>query len=93
MSDADTARKNGWKVGTRLAGDEGYGETVIEITAIGEAQVLAKTITHAGRPAPYGESLWTFVCRDWREVPRRRCRINDRLVRTLRRIVLRNGVS
>ncbi|QOC59325.1 hypothetical protein SEA_NIEBRUSAYLOR_99 [Mycobacterium phage NiebruSaylor] len=33
------------------------------------------------------------MCRDWREVPRRRCRINDRLVRTLRRIVLRNGVS
>ncbi|AXH69197.1 hypothetical protein SEA_RYADEL_100 [Mycobacterium phage Ryadel] len=92
MSDADTARKNGWKVGTRLAGDEGYGETIIEITAIGEAQVLAKTISHAGRPVPYLESTWTFSCRDWREVTRRRCRINDRLVRTLRRIVLRNGV-
>ncbi|ASZ73072.1 hypothetical protein SEA_GERALT_78 [Mycobacterium phage Geralt] len=70
MSDADTARKNGWTVGTRLAGDEGRGETIIEITAIGEQHVLAKTISHAGRPAPYRESLWTFVFRDWREVPR-----------------------
>ncbi|AFA45091.1 HTH binding domain protein [Mycobacterium phage Spartacus] len=70
MSDADTARRNGWTVGTRLAGDEGRGETTIEITAIGEEHVLAKTISHAGRPVPYGESLWTFMFRDWREVPR-----------------------
>ncbi|QNN98919.1 hypothetical protein PBI_MOVA_87 [Mycobacterium phage Mova] len=69
MSDADTARKNGWTVGTRLAGDKGRGETIIEITAIGEEHVLAKAISYAGRPAPYRESLWTFRFRDWREVP------------------------
>lgn len=34
MSNADVARRNGWVVGTRLAGDEGYGETIIEITAM-----------------------------------------------------------
>ncbi|QWY82575.1 hypothetical protein SEA_SASSAFRAS_84 [Mycobacterium phage Sassafras] len=31
--------------------------------------MLAKAISYAGRPAPYRESLWTFVYRDWREVP------------------------
>ncbi|AXQ65000.1 hypothetical protein SEA_RENAUD18_94 [Mycobacterium phage Renaud18] len=69
MSAAATARANGWTVGTRLAGDEGYGETIIEITAIGEEHVLAKTISHDGRPGR-GEGMWTFSCRKWREVPR-----------------------
>ncbi|QDF19804.1 hypothetical protein QEH38_gp72 [Mycobacterium phage LilSpotty] len=68
MSDADVARSNGWGVGTRLAGDEGYGETVIEITALGESKVLAKTISHKGQPQPYRESLWTFRFREWREI-------------------------
>ncbi|AEJ93053.1 hypothetical protein BJD73_gp75 [Mycobacterium phage Brocalys] len=70
MSDAETARRNGWTVGTRLADDKGRGETIIEITAIGEEHVLAKAISYAGRPAPYRESLWTFRFRDWREVTR-----------------------
>lgn len=70
MNDADTARHNGWQPGTRLAGDEGYGETVIEITAIGESHVLAKTISHKGQPMPMREGLRTFSCRDWREVSR-----------------------
>lgn len=68
MSDADTARRNGWQVGTRLAGDEGYGETVIEITAIGEASVLAKRISHKGKAVASHEGMWTFTCRDWRVV-------------------------
>jgi hypothetical protein len=68
MSAADTARRNGWTVGTRLAGDEGYGETIIEITAIGEEKVLAKRISHDGKPTQLGESSWTFSCRDWRVV-------------------------
>jgi hypothetical protein len=34
MNDAQRCRKNGWGVGTRLIGDEGYGHTVIELTAI-----------------------------------------------------------
>lgn len=68
MSAADVARRNRWKVGTRLAGDEGRGETVIEITAIGEQMVLAKAISHAGEPVAWRESSWTFSCREWREV-------------------------
>lgn len=68
MSDADTARRNGWTVGTRLAGDEGYGETIIEITAIGERAVLAKRISQDGRAVADWESMWTFTCRDWRVV-------------------------
>lgn len=41
FSSAEICRRNGWPVGTRLVGDEGYGPTVIEITAIGTRSVLA----------------------------------------------------
>lgn len=68
MTDAETARRNGWQVGTQLAGDEGHGETVIEITAIGESHVLAKAISQDGKPRSGNESMWTFTCRKWREV-------------------------
>lgn len=66
--DADVARSNGWVVGTRLAGDEGYGETVIEITAIGESKILAKRVSHRGVNTHDGEHVWTLSCREWREV-------------------------
>jgi len=66
MSDAQTARDNGWVVGTQLTGDEGYGPTVIELTAIGRDQVLAVTVSHNGKPDPRSrESSWTFRFRDW----------------------------
>ncbi len=68
-SDADLCRRKGWLPGTRLVGDEGYGPTVIEITAIGEKELLAKTISHNGEPdSDRDESLWTLSCRDWRPV-------------------------
>jgi hypothetical protein len=65
---ADAARRNGWEVGTRLVGDEGYGPTVIRITAIGERSVLAVTESHNGKPPKYGyhEGSWTFDCREWK---------------------------
>jgi hypothetical protein len=70
-SDIEKCRENGWKVGTRLVGDEGYGPTVIEITAIGESSILAKTISHNGKPSSYrGETCWTLQCRKWRRVTR-----------------------
>ena len=71
MSDADTCRRNGWLPGTRLVGDEGYGPTVIEITAVGERLILAKEISHNGGPpiSPRGEVTWTLVCRDWKVSP------------------------
>lgn len=70
-SAADKCRTNGWAVGTRLVGDEGYGPTVIEITAIGEESILAKTISHNGDPSkPFGnsETLWSLEYRDWKVV-------------------------
>ena len=70
QSDADIARANGWTPGTQLVGDEGYGPTIIEITAIGEQHVLAKAISHNGKPPQNGphEGMWTFSCRDWKRV-------------------------
>lgn len=69
MSPADTARTNGWTVGTRLVGDEGYGETMIEITAIGRQNVLAVTVAGIGyTPDVEFESSWAFSCRNWRVV-------------------------
>ncbi len=70
MNQADYARERGWLPGTRLAGDEGYGVTVIEITALGEKCVLAKRISHAGRVnSSLEENLWSLDCRKWEIVP------------------------
>jgi hypothetical protein len=67
-SDADVARENGWTPGTLLVGDEGYGPTVIKITAVGEEHVLAKPISHNGKATPYGENIWTLSYRDWERI-------------------------
>jgi len=64
---ASVCRENGWGVGTRLVGDEGYGPTVIEITALGEGTMLAKRISHNGHPVNARESSWALYCRDWKE--------------------------
>src|SRR5690606_37146391 len=65
----ETCELNGWGVGTRLVGDEGYGPTVIRITAIGERMLLAvcETERHGG-DCP--EASWTLTCREWSEVAR-----------------------
>lgn len=65
-SAADLCRANGWGPGTRLVGDEGYGPTVIEITAIGEARLLAKCLGHNGVAHRPHESTWVLDARDWR---------------------------
>jgi len=66
--EAVICRERGWTAGTRLVGDEGWGPTVIEITAVGEENILAKTITHNGnKPEWCGETTWTLDCRDWQE--------------------------
>jgi hypothetical protein len=65
-NEAEFCRRHGLTPGTRLVGDEGYGPTVIEITALGERKVLAKTISHNGRsPIDPVEGSWTLSCRDW----------------------------
>jgi hypothetical protein len=67
VSDAQTCRDNGWGPGTRLVGDEGYGPTVIQITAVGAESILAKTVSHNGEPPRClrSESTWTLAYRDW----------------------------
>lgn len=65
--DASACRANGWAAGTRLVGDEGYGPTIIEITAVGEHNILAKRLAHAGRAVRDDESSWVLYCRDWHE--------------------------
>ena len=67
---SEICKERGWKIGTRLVGDEGYGPTVIEITAIGKNSVLAETISHAGKTISGSESSWVFWCRDWHEMVR-----------------------
>lgn len=68
-SSADICRRNGWSVGTILTGDEGFGPTVIQITAIGEECVLAKTLSHCWSVVAPDESEWDLSFRDWKEVP------------------------
>ena len=65
---ADICRANGWHAGTKLVGDEGHGPTVIEITAIGEQEILAKAISEGGEPIIAPEATWFLSYRDWQEV-------------------------
>ncbi len=66
MTEADYARSRGWNVGTYLVGDEGYGPTVIQITALALSKAIARTVSHNGIPeGRLNESSWTFRYRDW----------------------------
>lgn len=70
LSDAAICRAMGWDVGTRLIADEGYGPTILSITAIGETSILARSVDiredwfgrHEYR---HRENSWTLACRDW----------------------------
>lgn len=66
MNSADICRKNGWGPGTEIVGDEGYGPSVILITAIGEEHILARMIFHDGKPVKNEENMWTLEHRDWK---------------------------
>jgi hypothetical protein len=66
LSDAALCRKYGWKRGTKLVGDEGYGPTVIQITAVGDDSILAKILSHNGHPSDEREGSWTLHNRNWR---------------------------
>lgn len=68
MTPAQVCHAKGWEVGTRIKGNEGYGETVIQITAIGEKRVLARQISHKGQEQTSSESTWTLAHRDWEPV-------------------------
>lgn len=79
--DAAICHAKGWTGGTKLVGTES-GErwsttTTIQITAIGERSVLAKTLSNVIRSTgkedrstgPAAEALWTLGLRDWQVVP------------------------
>lgn len=67
LSSADLCRANGWEPGTLLAGDEGYGQTVIKITSIGERGILARVISHNGEAIQGTENSWALHNRTWRK--------------------------
>ena len=65
-SSAEECRDRGLKAGDKIVGNEGYGPTVIQITAIGEEGILAKIISRDGKPEiDPRESSWNLKCRDW----------------------------
>lgn len=65
---AEHCRENNWWRGTRLAGDDGYGEVVIQITAVGDELILARQISFRGQPHHDTEATWTLQHRYWRKV-------------------------
>lgn len=57
----------GFKAGDIIVGNEGYGDTIIELTAIGRKFVLAIPLAHDGNAASScRESIWGLDIRDWR---------------------------
>jgi len=68
-SSGEICRLNKWTAGTVLVGDEGYGPTVIKLTAVGKESVLAETLSHNGDTNwARGESCWTLEFRDWKKI-------------------------
>ena len=68
MNDAETCAANGWTIGDILEGVEPEVTETIEITAIGEACILARRLTRDGEAAPDGEAQWTLASRTWTKV-------------------------
>lgn len=71
LSDAEICRKNGWAPGTVLAGNAGQSETVIRVTAVGEANILAKELRRAGKPSndvAGRETIWHLSERSWHRI-------------------------
>lgn len=75
LSDAELCRRNGWVVGTQLVGVEFgpdgqiWNTNAIQITAIGDEQILAKEVG----PNCFGrETNWSLNCRDWKQVEAKR---------------------
>ena len=66
-SAAEVCRFFGWQVGDRIVGDEGYGPTVLRITAIGERDILARPLSGPGADTGH-EGRWVLWCRDWRRI-------------------------
>lgn len=64
QSSADFCRQMGWKKGHFITGsDDGYGAVTVRLTAIGEENVLGKTVRP--RREGVGEQIWSLHWRDW----------------------------
>jgi hypothetical protein len=61
---AEICRRNGWGPGTYLEADR----LVIRITAVGEEDILARTVWHEGIPIAGVEQQWSLEYRAWQEV-------------------------
>lgn len=69
LSEAEVCKMNGWEVGTLLAGNEGYGWTIIEITAVGLRDILARTRFYSKVEVKDGpEVTWMLAMREWYQV-------------------------
>lgn len=68
---AAICRERGWGPGTLLAGDEGYGVTVIEIVCVHARNIYARTVAHDGYAVgDRDEASWVLYCRDWQAIDR-----------------------
>lgn len=65
---AVVAREHGWKVGTKLIAVDNHGPEIIQITALGEDQLLAKSISRNGVAVTDNDSecSWHLDMRDWK---------------------------
>lgn len=63
LEPAEVARSRGWGVGTIIVGDEGYGPTRLEITALGDTNLIARPLYADGSKDREGN--WTLCCRCW----------------------------
>ncbi len=67
---AEICRRNGWRKGTLLEGEEDGELDTIEITAVGEREILTKSVCASGAHTFDGEKMQDFSRRDWRKVAR-----------------------
>lgn len=66
-TERETCDLNGWGIGTRLVGDEGYGPTVIRLTYFTEkGGLIAVAESRNDQPSNESESFWTLRNREWR---------------------------
>ena len=69
LTERETCDLNGWGIGTRLIGDEGYGPAIIEITHFTRnGSMLAICESRQGERVEESEHFWTLECREWSEV-------------------------
>ena len=58
---------DGFKVGDYIAGDEGYGVTVLRIDYIGKRHLICTKVEHDGKQMNQ-ENTWTLSHREWKKV-------------------------